>query len=289
MIPRAAPTFVLFVVCVAFAAPELAAQSNDPKPVEKKANIRISIGKCSEKGKKKPFLDDAVCVKHLDDATLCMAADGMGGGWVGDKSKGLIATEFAFDVLTRELTKGSKGAKNEGDVRRLVRRAIVAANEEIITLEKKPEYKTMASQIVLAFWRPNEGMYVAGVGVSRVYLIRANAISQLTVDQTLAQELLEKKTISAEDAKDSKYRNVIWKYLGTKEVGDGPEVRHVPALSKDRFLLCTHGLHGVVSDNQILKCMREHDDPQKCADALCRLAFDSGTLLDVACVVIDVR
>ena len=76
-------------------------------------------------------------------------------------------------------------------------------------------------------------------------------IQQLTVDHSLAQALVEAKTISAAEAQDHRFRNVLWKYLGSKEVGDGPEVKVVQVAAGDRFLLCTDGLTGVVPDDQL--------------------------------------
>ena len=104
-------------------------------------------------------------------------------------------------------------------------------------------------------------MYVAGMGDSRVYLIRGKKIEQLTVDHSIAQALVEAKTISAAEARVHRYRNVLWKYLGSAEVGEGPEVKVVPMQAGDRFLLCTDGLSGVVSDEQLLEFMQEQGEP----------------------------
>jgi protein phosphatase len=129
-------------------------------------------------------------------------------------------------------------------------------------------------------------MYIAGVGDSRAYLVRGDRIEQLTVDHSLAQALVEAKTITAEEARTHRYRNVLWKYLGSKEVGAGPEVKSVSLRPRDRVLLCTKGLHGVLPDERILDCMRQHADVQECADALCQLALDSGSRDNVSCIVI---
>jgi protein phosphatase len=80
---------------------------------------------------------------------------------------------------------------------------------------------------------------------------------------------------------------VLWKYLGSKEVGEGPEIKFVPLQNRDRILLCTDGLHGVVPDARILHCMRQFPEVQKCADALSRLALDSGSRDNVSCIVIE--
>src|SRR5262249_19084212 len=113
-------------------------------------------------------------------------------------------------------------------------------------------------------------------------------IEQLTVDHSIAQALVEAKTISPAEAKVHKYRNVLWKYLGSTEVGDGPEVKVVQLQTGDRFLLCTDGLTGVVPDDQLLNFIRDKSDVQACADGLGQLALEQGSRDNVSCIVIEV-
>jgi protein phosphatase len=110
----------------------------------------------------------------------------------------------------------------------------------------------------------------------------------LTVDHSLAQALVEAKTISAAEAKEHRFKNVLWKYLGSKEVGDGPEVSAVPVRPGDRFLLCTDGLTGVVPDDQLLSFISGQAEVQQCADGLGQLALDQGSRDNVSCVVIEI-
>src|SRR5207237_3399323 len=106
---------------------------------------------------------------------------------------------------------------------------------------------------------------------------RAGAIEQLTVDHSLAQALVENKTISAAEAKEHRFRNVLWKYLGSKEVGDGPDVKVVPIEPGDKFVLCSDGMSGPVPDAQILSFVSEHPEAQACAEGLGQLALDNGS------------
>src|SRR5262249_26113199 len=93
---------------------------------------------------------------------------------------------------------------------------------------------------------------------------------------------------SAAEAREHRFRNVLWKYLGTKEVGEGPEVKLIPVQPGDRFLLCSDGLSGVVSDPQLLAFIQEHPDVQQCADGLGQLALEAGSRANVSCIVIEV-
>src|SRR5262249_24716225 len=166
----------------------------------------------------------------------------------------------------------------------------VQANEEIMAMAALDrELKNMGTTIVATVWRKGSSlMYVTGMGDSRVYQIRGKQITQLTVDHSIAQALVEAKTISAAEARVHRYRNVLWKYLGSAEVGEGPEVKVVQLQASDRFMLCTDGLCGVVPDDQLLNFMKEKPDPQECADGLGQLALDSGSRDNISCIVIDV-
>ena len=210
--------------------------------------LALNIGKCTLLGNYRENNEDSIDVKQFPDMTVCLVADGMGGQAAGE-----VASKRAVEIVPRELKKHLGPSVTNDDTRTIVRRAIVQANEEIMAMAALDrELKNMGTTIVLTLWRKGSNqMYVAGMGDSRVYLIRKGKIEQLTVDHSIAQALVEAKTISAAEARVHRYRNVLWKYLGSAEVGEGPEVKVVPFQAGDRFLLCTDGLSGVVSDEQL--------------------------------------
>jgi serine/threonine protein phosphatase PrpC len=245
--------------------------------------LSLNIGKCTLLGNYRENNEDSIEVKQIPDLTVCLVADGMGGQAAGE-----IASKRAVEVIPRELRKHLQPNTNADAAKAVIRKAVVQANEEIIAMGALDrDLKNMGTTVVLAVWRKGTAtLWITGVGDSRGYMIR-NQIQQLTVDHSLAQALVEAKTISAEEARDHRFRNVLWKYLGSKEVGEGPEVKIVDIQTGDRFLLCTDGLTGVVSDEAILNYMVEHPDPQECADGLGQLALDSGSRDNVSCIVID--
>ena len=176
---------------------------------------------------------------------------------MGGQAAGEIASKRAIDIIPRELRKTLTADVNTDAAKAIIRRAIVQANEEIMAMGAlDKDMKNMGTTVVMAVWRKGPELFVAGVGDSRAYLIRDRKIQQLTVDHSLAQALVEAKTISAAEAKEHRFRNVLWKYLGSKEVGEGPEVSVLPLQTGDRFLLCTDGLHGVVTDEKLLRIHR---------------------------------
>jgi len=246
--------------------------------------LTLNIGKCSLLGNYRENNEDSIEVKQFPDLTVTVVADGMGGQAAGE-----IASRKAIEVIPRELRKSLTSNINAEGVKNAIRRAIVQANEEIMSMGAlDKEMRNMGTTVVLAVWRKGGELYVAGVGDSRGYMTRGGKITQLTVDHSLAQALVEANTISAAEAKDHRFKNVLWKYLGSKEVGEGPDVQLVQLQHGDRFLLCSDGLTGVVDDDGLLNYMAGQKDMQACAEGLGQLALDSGSRDNVSCITIEV-
>jgi protein phosphatase len=247
--------------------------------------LALSIGKCTLLGNYRENNEDAIDVKQFPDMIICLVADGMGGQAAGE-----IASKRAIEVVPRELKKNLAGALSQDQTKSIIRKSVIQANDEIIAMASLDrDLKNMGTTVVMAVWRMGSSViHVTNLGDSRAYLVHSKKIEQLTVDHSIAQALVEAKTISAEEARVHRYRNVLWKYLGSNEVGEGPEVKAVQIQSGDRILLCTDGLSGVVPDDQLLNFIREQTDMQACADGLCKLALDSGSRDNVSCVMIEV-
>lgn len=246
--------------------------------------LALNIGKCTLLGNYRENNEDSIEVKAFPDMTVCIVADGMGGQAAGE-----IASKRAIEVVPRELRKNLTPQATQDQARTVIRKAVVQANDEIITMGSLDrDLRNMGTTIVLTLWRKADELYVANLGDSRCYLIRDGKIDQLTVDHSLAQALVENKTISAAEAKEHRFRNVLWKYLGSKEVGEGPDVKIIPLKLGDKFLLCSDGMSGPVSDSMLAQFIDSNPDAQACADGLGQLALDQGSRDNVSCILIQV-
>jgi protein phosphatase len=247
--------------------------------------LALNIGKCTLLGNYRENNEDAIDVKAFPDMTVCLVADGMGGQAAGE-----VASKRAIEIVPRELKKYLSAAMSNDETKTIIRKSIVQANEEIMAMAALDrDLKNMGTTIVVSVWRKGSSLlYVAGMGDSRVYQIRGKKIDQLTVDHSIAQALVEAKTITAAEARVHRYRNVLWKYLGSPEVGEGPEVKPVSLQTSDRFLLCTDGLSGVVADEQLLEFIKGKEDVQECADGLGALALEAGSRDNISCIVLEV-
>jgi PPM family protein phosphatase len=246
-------------------------------------SLALNIGKCSLLGNYRENNEDSIEVKQFPDLVVSIVADGMGGQAAGE-----IASKRAIEIIPRELRKNLTPALDADAVKAVIRRAIVQANEEIMAMGAlDKDMKNMGTTVVMAVWRKGAELFVAGVGDSRAYMLRDGKIQQLTVDHSLAQALVEAKTISPAEAKEHRFKNVLWKYLGSKEVGDGPEVSVVPIQAGDRFLLCTDGLTGVVTDDGLASFIGSQTDMQACAEGLGQHALDNGSRDNVSAIMIE--
>ncbi len=246
--------------------------------------LALNIGKCSLLGNYRENNEDSIEVKQFPDLIVSIVADGMGGQAAGE-----VASKKAIDIIPRELRKNLTAHLNPEGVKTVVKRAIVQANEEIMAMgAMDKDLKNMGTTVVMAIWRKGGEMYVAGVGDSRCYLMRDNSITQLTTDHSLAQALVEAKTITAADAKEHRFKNVLWKYLGSKEVGDGPDVAVIQVQPGDKLLLCSDGLTGSVPDEQVLSYVAQQADMQACAEGLGALALELGSRDNVSSIMIEV-
>src|SRR5262245_58483760 len=156
--------------------------------------LALNVGKCTLLGNYRENNEDAIDVKTFPDLSVCIVADGMGGQAYGE-----IASKRAIEVVPRELRKNLTPASTTEETEAIIKKAVVQANEEIVTMGALDrEMKNMGTTIVMALWRKGAEMYLASLGDSRAYLVRSGQIQQLTVDHSLAQALVENKTITPE-------------------------------------------------------------------------------------------
>lgn len=222
---------------------------------------------------------------HIDsESRFFIVADGMGGQSAGEKASEL-AVELVSKKLDNQIDFIGDSAEN---VCQAIDNAVGHANAEIMALGRvDPELNNMGTTIVLIVW-VGDSFYVGNVGDSRAYLLKKNQLSQLTKDHSLTQALVEAGTISADEARTHRYKNVLYRYLGSKEGGEGVQTEKVNPESGDRFLLCTDGVTDGLTDADLQKIMEAEQDPQQAADALILAAQKGGSKDNITCVVLDV-
>lgn len=212
-----------------------------------------------------------------------LVADGMGGQAAGEK-----ASEMAVELVPESLDKrlDFENADSTAVVAK-IDEAVATANAEIMAQGQiDPRYRNMGTTITFLVEAGGK-FYVGGVGDSRVYRLRGEDFEQLTVDHSLTQALVDAGTITREDAVNHRYRNVLYRYLGAKEGGNGTEARVLDPESGDRFLLCSDGVtDGLDPEASLPDLLRATDDPQAAAEAVVAAAQDGGSRDNITCIVV---
>ncbi len=218
------------------------------------------------------------------DARFFLVADGMGGQSAGEK-----ASQLAIELVSDRLKKSIDFAQDDpGRIVAAIDAAISHANGEIMALgELDPSYHNMGTTLVYLA-AVAETLYIGGVGDSRVYLHRDGQLEQLTKDHSLTQALIEAGTISVQEAATHRYKNVLYRYLGTKEGSMGTEPKRIPPQSGDRFMLCSDGVTDGLDNASIARILADQNNPQDAAVALVAAAEAGGSKDNITCVVVHV-
>lgn len=172
--------------------------------------------------------------------TVC---DGMGGGPGG---------KTASSIAVNEIILGIKDGNPDDTAVNIVIKAIRRANLAIIEAGKEtPALKGMGSTCTILLIS-NESAIIAHVGDSRVYQLRGKSKIFRTFDHSMVFDLVKQKVITEEQARLSAQSNVITRALGIKpdiEV----DVIELPFDTGDRFLLTTDGIHGAISESELIE------------------------------------
>ena len=243
--------------------------------------VQVRWGSLSIKGNFRENNEDSFVVDPR--GRFFIVADGMGGQSAGEKASAL-ATAIIPHRLEQTIDFDSTTSV---EVLKRLDEAVAFANGEIMALSSlDSEYLNMGT--TLAFMLVVGGkLYVGGIGDSRVYRLRGDQLEQITKDHSLTQALLDAGTITAEEAKTHRYKNVLYRYLGTKEGGTGTEAKVLDVQAGDRFMLCSDGVTDGIKNNleQIIPLLKQ-DDLNAAAAAIVKAAEDGGSKDNITCVVV---
>ncbi len=185
--------------------------------------------------------DSLIVIENKIGHKLLLVADGMGGHNAGD-----VASSTAVDIISSKF----KEINKQLDYKEFIKNVIMLANqkiykESILNIELS-KMGTTVSLLIIA----DEYIYTGHIGDSRIYFINDESIKQISRDHTLVQAMVESGTISSEEAEHSRYRNVLLQALGTSK-SLTIEVKQMNIPYGAKFLLCSDGLTGPVSDFKI--------------------------------------
>jgi PPM family protein phosphatase len=226
--------------------------------------------------------DAAVFSRPADDRALAthgviaLVADGMGG-----RHGGGVASSMACDSIPKAYF------ASNGPAPAALRASLQAANLEIYrAAQAQPELHGMGTTVVAFAMTASHG-WLAYVGDSRLYLIRRGQIYRMSEDHSMVFEMVHKGLLTPEEARNHQDRNVLSRALGSRplvEVSCWDEP--FPMQPGDRFLLCSDGLHDLVTDEKMLE-LAGSVDLGDATERLVRTANENGGYDNISVILLE--
>lgn len=182
-----------------------------------------------------------------DELELFILADGMGGHFGG---------EIAAEIAVQSVLENIRQLKGQMQAPQLLRFSFEEANRKIFSrAQSQTELLGMGTTLLVLLKFKNE-IHFANVGDSRCYLFQSGNLWQMTEDHSLINEQIRQGILSEVEAKTARKKNIITRsvgFLNTIQV----DLYERTLQQDDEFLLCSDGLYGMVSDEQICQILRQ--------------------------------
>ncbi len=234
--------------------------------------------------------DSYVVLKEYD---LFVVADGMGGHRAGDVASKLATetiSEFFKSTANDDVTWPFHFDTNLSEEENRLLTGIRVANRQIFERSTRSrEYHGMGTTVVGAMFSPRKGrIYIGHVGDSRCYRVREGRIQLMTRDHSLINDYLLAMPDLTEEQRSELPKNVITRALGMQDqvVVD---LQHDEPGPGDVYILCSDGLSGMVTDDEIEKIVVQNPDIRDACKTLIARANEHGGEDNVTAVLIKIE
>lgn len=214
-------------------------------------------------------------------ATVMLVADGVGGSAAGREASQLAVETIMGYVTSTLRSYPTSGSRSDEDFLTALRAATLEADAKVraeaaarAQAAGRLAAKSMATTLTLAMavW---PWLYVVQVGDSRCYFFWKGDLQQVTRDQTMAQDLVDKGALPADRAAQSPFSHVLASSIGGPETT--PEVTRIDITRRGCvILLCTDGLTKHVPDPEIAAQLGAMQSAEQVCHALLELALERG-------------
>jgi len=217
----------------------------------------------------------------LIGSRLIAVADGMGGHAGGEVASSVAINtlaEISPTFLNPEIDSDSVSDLYLNSLHTIDSQIRAVANDD-------PALSGMGTTLTSLFISGSE-ISLLHIGDSRAYRLRGNSLDQLSADHTVLQELLNKGVISESEAQVHPQRSMLTQAL----MGEGtlePSLHVFEGKVQDRYLLCSDGLSGVLSDKEI-KTLIKGKNAADAVDALIDATYINGAPDNVTIVIADI-
>ena len=214
--------------------------------------------------------------RYVADADLCFFAvvDGMGGHAGGELASATIAeAATAFIQETANESDKTWPAVLDPHLSALGNRlqvAVHSANRALATTARKTPALEGSGATLAAMLFGDDKLAVSNVGDCRAYLLRGGHLSQITRDHSVVAEQVEQGLIDAETARTHPLRHVVTRAV-SGQTDMAVDVHELEIRVGDRLILCSDGVHGVLTDAELVTLLSAHGQS---LDEICRAILD---------------
>ena len=208
---------------------------------------------------------------------LLAVADGMGGHAAGEVASAATITTIA------PLDAEDPGPDLVGALADAVATANLRLQELIIS---DPAIEGMGTTLTALLWSDGYAA-LCHIGDSRAYLLRDGQFIQITHDHTHVQSLVDEGKITEDDVATHPHRSLLLRALDGRTIAE-PDLAPLETYPGDRYLLCSDGLSGVVTEQTLHQTLASVREPDKAALRLVELAIKGGGPDNITCIVADV-
>ncbi|MCC5915236.1 MAG: serine/threonine-protein phosphatase [Balneolaceae bacterium] len=219
-----------------------------------------------------------------DTGALMVVADGMGGTNAGEVAANLaqLSVKEKFESV-RDLTESV--AEREEFLKKL----ILDAHKRVVEHQHNHLDTAGMGTTLVVSWVIENVMHVAWSGDSRCYLYsEEDGLKMVTQDHSMIWEMVKAGKMSAEEARVHPESNVITQSLGTEGDPPKPESVTIALAENDRVLLCSDGLNGMVSDQDIERILQKRTGVADTCHELVKAANEAGGEDNITCTLMDI-
>lgn len=260
--------------------------------VDEKANLVLVSSAMTSVGQVRHNNEDSVKLWIMDEVTLGLVADGMGGAAGGEEASRLAVETVQKDFVDSIPDSPTLHSYSDEHIAQKLRDTLNRANQVVLDRAAEDyELTGMGTTATMVLVRGKEAIF-AHIGDSRAYLIdgETHKISQVTEDHSFVEALLSSGHITPEQAAVHPLRNVLYRALGQKDEAETDvEIYNRHLKVGDRVVLCSDGLPRHLNNHEIATIATATDSPSLIGEQLIALANERGGEDNVSVVVLVVK
>ncbi len=244
--------------------------------------MKLSSYSVTDIGRLRKLNQDYVFTSEVPVGTLpdlFIVADGMGGHKAGE-----YASKCAVETMVSQINSSSE----RGSIR-VISNAIREANRRVRNKAMSDDnYFGMGTTLVVATL-DEDGLCVANVGDSRLYLISNGEIKQVTVDHSLVEEMVQMGELERKSARNHPDKNIITRAVGVMEEVDPDFFEVEDLVVGDTILMCSDGLSNMLEDTEIMGIVEGEGTLKEKANRLVAAANMNGGRDNITVILVRVE